>query len=62
MYVVVGGCEVGLVCVALRVGWTHLVPDGIVFVLFGIVLVEVDDIYGSLWILLLLLLGDAILL
>lgn len=41
---------------------THLVPDGVVFAFLSIVLVEIDDIDGGLWVLLLLLLGDAVLL
>lgn len=40
----------------------HLLPDIIIAVLLGIVLVEVDHVDGSLWMLLLLLLGDAVLL
>lgn len=55
-------CEVCLVGVGLGVGRAHLVPDGIVFVLLGVVLVEIDHVDGGLGILLLLLLGDAVLL
>ena len=54
--------DVCLIGVSLCVNGAHLVPDGVVFGLFCIVFVEVDDIHGSLWVLFLLLLGDAILL
>ena len=40
----------------------HLLPDIVVVVLFGVLLVEVDDVHGCLGVLLLLLLCDAILL
>jgi hypothetical protein len=39
---------------------THLVPYRIVFALFGIVFVEVDNVDGSLGVLLLFLLCDAV--
>lgn len=54
--------SVSLVSVCLRVRGAHLVPDGIVLVLLGIVLVKVDHIDDSLGMLLLFFLGDAILL
>jgi len=46
----------------LRLRGAHLVPDGVVLALLGIVLVEVDDVHDGLRVLLLLLLRDAILL
>lgn len=52
---VAGGLMVG-------VSSTHLLPHLIVSVPLGVVLVEVDNVHGSLGVLLLLLLGDAILL
>lgn len=53
---------VGLVRVSLRLRGAHLVPDGVLFVLLGIVLVEVDHVHDGLGVLLLLLLRNAILL
>lgn len=46
----------------MGVGGPHLVPDGVVLALLGIVLVKVDDVDGGLRKLLLLLLADAVLL
>ena len=56
-------CPVAIACrLVVGVSSAHLLPHLVVAGLLGVVLVEVDHVHGSLGVLLLLLLGNAILL